>query len=45
MLKVRNQNYSQWVGREELLERELEAVRVWDSCVVACDEAENLPGL
>jgi bifunctional non-homologous end joining protein LigD len=38
-LKIRNHNYSQWVGREELFEREREAdpdVRPWDGCVAAC---------
>jgi bifunctional non-homologous end joining protein LigD len=38
-LKIRNQNYSQWVGREELFERERETdpdVRLWDGCVAAC---------
>jgi hypothetical protein len=41
--KIRNRNYSQWVGREELFERERErnpdAVGSWDSCVMACAAA------
>jgi ATP dependent DNA ligase domain len=42
-LKIRNQAYSQWVGREELFERERERdpdFQVWDGCVAAC-EAET----
>jgi bifunctional non-homologous end joining protein LigD len=38
-LKIRNQAYSQWVGREELFERERERdpdVRLWEACVAAC---------
>jgi len=41
-LKICNQNYSQWVGREELFERERESdpdVRLWDGCVAACAAA------
>lgn len=37
--KVRNHSYSQWVGREELFERERGGdpdVRLWESCVMAC---------
>jgi len=38
--KVRNRSYSQWVGREELFERERgsdpDAHGGWDSCVLAC---------
>lgn len=43
-LKIRNQNYSQWVGREELFERERETdpdVRLWDGCVAACAAARD----
>ena len=39
-LKVRNQNYSQWVGREELFERERGRdpdFQVWDGCAAACE--------
>src|SRR5207248_7323497 len=39
-LKIRNRNYSQWAGREELFEREHEAdpdFRVWHGCVLACE--------
>jgi bifunctional non-homologous end joining protein LigD len=35
-LKIRNRNYSQWVGREELFERERGDFRGWDQCVKAC---------
>lgn len=38
-LKIRNQGYSQWVGREELFERERGAdpeMAGWDECVRAC---------
>jgi bifunctional non-homologous end joining protein LigD len=37
--KIRNRHYSQWLGREELFERERERdpdVSGWDSCVRAC---------
>jgi len=40
-LKIRNREYSQWVGREELFERERGRdpdFQVWDSCALACDE-------
>ena len=38
-LKIRNQGYSQWVGREELFERERGTdpdMAGWDECVQAC---------
>ena len=37
-LKIRNLNYSQWLGREELFERERhkEPVAGWHSCALAC---------
>lgn len=38
-LKIRNTDYSQWVGREELFERERGSdpdVELWDSCARAC---------
>ena len=40
-LKIRNQSYSQWIGREELFERERGAdpdLSFWDDCTVACIE-------
>ena len=43
--KIRNRNYSQWVGREELFEREREGepeFAPWSTCVQACDIAEQL---
>jgi bifunctional non-homologous end joining protein LigD len=43
-LKIRNQAYSQWVGREELFERERGTdpdFRVWDGCVAACAGVQN----
>jgi bifunctional non-homologous end joining protein LigD len=39
-LKIRNPNYSQWEGREELFDHEREAdpdQSLWDDCVRACD--------
>lgn len=41
-LKIRNRSYSQWVGREELFERERVGdpdAQLWDSCARACDAA------
>jgi ATP-dependent DNA ligase len=35
-LKIRNKNYSQWVGREKLFERERSEPQEWDSCALAC---------
>jgi len=38
-LKIRNSEYSQWVGREELFEQERSAdpnFTVWDGCAIAC---------
>jgi hypothetical protein len=38
-LKIRNRQYSQWVGREELFERERGGgpdFRGWDECAKAC---------
>jgi bifunctional non-homologous end joining protein LigD len=43
-LKIRNQNYSQGVGREELFERERGGdpdFQVWDGSAVACAEARK----
>lgn len=40
-IKIRNQAYSQWVGREELFERERGSdpdFRVWDGRVLTCVE-------
>jgi hypothetical protein len=40
-LKIRNHDYSQWVGREELFERERGSdpeFHVWDGCALACQE-------
>ncbi len=39
-LKIRNSNYSQWIGREELFERERGSdpdFEVWDGCALACE--------
>jgi bifunctional non-homologous end joining protein LigD len=44
-LKIRNRQYSQWVGREELFERERQTspdVGLWASCAAACEVAERL---
>jgi ATP-dependent DNA ligase len=42
-MKIRNRSYSQWVGREELFERERHLdteMADWDSCVRACAAAQ-----
>jgi len=41
--KIKNRNYSQMAGREELFERERhhEPVAGWHSCELACAEVEN----
>ena len=39
-LKIRNQGYSQWAGREELFDWERGGdpdVQLWDSCALACE--------
>jgi ATP-dependent DNA ligase len=39
--KIRNPNYSQWVGREELFERERDhnpEWQLWNVCASACDQ-------
>jgi bifunctional non-homologous end joining protein LigD len=43
-LKIRNRKYSQWVGREELFERERhkEPVAGWHSCASACAGLETI---
>jgi bifunctional non-homologous end joining protein LigD len=41
-LKIRNQQYSQWNGRQELFDRERASnpdARLWDECVLACESA------
>ena len=41
-LKIRNHEYSQWIGREELFERERGRdpdFQVWDGCALACAAA------
>ncbi len=41
-MKIRNRTYSQWIGREELFERERSVdpdMQDWDSCVRACVDA------
>ena len=40
-LKIRNTDYSQWEGRQELFEREREGdpdLRHWDQCTLVCEE-------
>jgi hypothetical protein len=42
-LKIRNRDYSQWVEREELFNREREThpdLNVWDACAMACEAVE-----
>jgi bifunctional non-homologous end joining protein LigD len=44
-LKIRNQSYSQWAGREELFEGERSDdpdMRVWSGCVQACVVAADV---
>ena len=39
-LKIRNKDYSQWVGRPELFERERKAdpdLGFWSECTLACE--------
>lgn len=46
-LKIRNHNYTQWVGREELFERERGAdpdFELWNGCTLACEESDTLLG-
>jgi bifunctional non-homologous end joining protein LigD len=41
-LKIRNRNYSQWIGREELFERERGSevdCQGWSSCALVCEDA------
>jgi hypothetical protein len=41
-LKIRNKNYSQWNGREELFERERETspnLVLWNGCALECENA------
>ena len=43
-VKIRNHDYSQWVGREELFERERGGdpdLQVWDACPLACDDTDD----
>jgi hypothetical protein len=42
-LKIRNQSYSQWVGREELFERERNekpTFQHWAECALACENVQ-----
>ena len=44
-LKIRNKNYSQWVGREELFERERSSdpdFAAWNNCVLVCGDANDV---
>ena len=41
-LKIRNRNYSQWIGREELFERERGSEfdwQGWSTCTLVCEDA------
>jgi len=43
-LKIRNQEYSQWIGREELFERERggdPSFSHWDTCAIRCEASGN----
>jgi hypothetical protein len=40
-LKIRNQGYSQWAGREKFFERERESdpdMSYWGDCSLACSD-------
>jgi bifunctional non-homologous end joining protein LigD len=44
-LKIRNSQYSQWINREELFERERESepnFAHWNECVLACEDQTEL---
>jgi hypothetical protein len=44
-VKIRNRSYSQWIGREELFERDRVGdldYRGWDGCVVVCAARNEL---
>lgn len=46
-LKIRNRNYSQWIGREELFERERSTNPDWQNwslCSLACEELADVEG-
>jgi bifunctional non-homologous end joining protein LigD len=46
-LKIRNRNYSQWMGREELFERERSTDPDWQNwslCTVVCEKLASLDG-
>lgn len=43
-LKIRNPQYSQWINREELFERERTAepsFEFWSRCTLACESLES----
>ena len=42
-LKIRNREYSQWAGREELFERERSVYpeEMWNNCALICDQMED----
>ena len=44
--KIRNRTYSQWVGREQLFERERASDpdwHYWNACTSACDQVVEAP--
>lgn len=44
MVQIRNRNYSQWVGREELFEQERKGdpeISVWEECSLAFNGIEG----
>ena len=46
-LKIRNHDYSQWAGSEELFERERGSdpeFQIWDGCALACESAATVNG-
>ena len=43
--KIRNQSYSQWIGREELFERERSSdadLEGWSSCALVCEDVHEV---
>jgi len=42
-MKIRNRDYSQWIDRQELFERDCAAdpdFELWNACAVACAESD-----
>jgi bifunctional non-homologous end joining protein LigD len=43
-LKIRNPNYSQWIGREDFFERErsTDPDQGWDACALVCEQVDGI---